>query len=508
MRGRYCESIKRQFLITFIVEQLASESPFALEETPPPPAPPLQKSNEVKSYYGVTSHLSSSQRALGDMISGNPSPNPPPRYFNIHYGLQTLQQRHDVSFGLGTNYLPLMFDVVMQLKWNKKDSKLDDVDVDALITRETYDTTVRELTDFFKYQSKLRISKLLEGHSMRDVWLIDIDAAENRKKQIELFATYVYDYVLAQAKLIDGDITMFDERVFRCFLVHDGMVNDAFDKFKSEGLDCVSLKSFQQQFFEAFQGHRNTHQLTVDAENNLSSLGIAVRIPLYYFAACAVGVVIGIDVLGIGVQFLATVVSLSFVFSKVMNELMDGLSLVYSVCPFDVGDMVIIGTSKKSTVVNIGIYSVQLETTNEETWYWCTSTISEMTIQNCTRSKPVWDVFYLWVDMGWTKKMTEQLNREFTKFANSDPATFKPGVTYFVLSNLSGGAGTKCEPLKVQLKCIVGYAWNSSVIRRLNNGRSRAVTKFSTFWRRWGFRTRASKGFIFKDKMEPTMWET
>ena len=73
--------------------------------------------------------------------------------------------------------------------------------------------------------------------------------------------------------------------------------------------------------------------------------------------------------------------------------------------------------------------------------------------------------------------MTEQLNREFTKFANSDPATFKPGVTYFVLSNLSGGAGTKCEPLKVQLKCIVGYAWNSSVIRRLNNGRSRAVTE-------------------------------
>ena len=174
MRGRYCESIKRQvrrsscqeveryfvcatcrysnsslrsakFLITFIVEQLASESPFALEETPPPPAPPLQKSNEVKSYYGVTSYLSSSQRALGDMISGNPSPSPPSRYFDIHSGLQTLQQRHDVSFGLGTNYLPLMFDVVMQLKWNKKDSKLDDVDVDALITRETYDTTVREV---------------------------------------------------------------------------------------------------------------------------------------------------------------------------------------------------------------------------------------------------------------------------------------------------------------------------------------------------------------------------
>ncbi|GMI17899.1 hypothetical protein TrLO_g1391 [Triparma laevis f. longispina] len=455
MQGRYCQTIKNQFLKTFIVKQLASDSPFKPDHKVPVAA-------TIRTYYGLSKTVNVSSRY--------PKNEPP---LTNEEAFHALKKRHNDA--KTQKYLPLLFDIVMSLKWVHTDTRLDDINVDAIETRETYDTTISELTHFFRENNKLRITKLLEHHSLKEEWMASIDVLNSREDQIVQFATYIYEHVLAQAKIFNPDIKLFDKRVFAWFLVEEGIVNDAYNACRTEGVDFISLVEFQTAFIEVFAGHRNCHQLTRDAAQNLSTLSTFIRVPLHFLSCCVIGAIVGIDVIGIGLALTAFLVSFSFIFSKGITQIVDGLSLIYAACPFDIGDMVIIGTSPKSTVMNVGVYTVQLETTNNEIWLWSTSLIAGQQIQNCTRSSCFWDVFYLWVDVGWTAEMTERLNREFTKYQASDPQTFLPGVSYFTLSNLSGGTGVAGEPLKTQLKCIIGYAWNSSVIRRLNNGRSRAV---------------------------------
>ncbi|GMH62630.1 hypothetical protein TL16_g03519 [Triparma laevis f. inornata] len=290
MRGRYCQTIKNQFLKTFIVKQLASDSPFKPDHKVPVAA-------TIRTYYGLSKTVNVSSRY--------PKNEPP---LTNEEAFHALKKRHNDA--KTQKYLPLLFDIVMSLKWVHTDTRLDDINVDAIETRETYDTTISELTHFFRENNKLRITKLLEHHSLKEEWMASIDVLNSREDQIVQFATYIYEHVLAQAKIFNPDIKLFDKRVFAWFLVEEGIVNDAYNACRTEGVDFISLVEFQTAFIEGeqlqqlrgakrravklvmkrnsnslitnvmrlamlvsvFAGHRNCHQLTRDAAQNLSTL--------------------------------------------------------------------------------------------------------------------------------------------------------------------------------------------------------------------------------------------
>ncbi|GMH89075.1 hypothetical protein TrVE_jg11693 [Triparma verrucosa] len=385
----------------------------------------------------------------------------------------------------------------------------DKVDLHALEKEEATSTTITEISRFYAKHSRLRIDRLIDHQVHADTW-IERDLSESvRADQIKAFASYVYKHAVTSSRTADksyhGSVTetdnFLDAKVLELFFPDKEMHEAAMDLFVPVEAGSMQGSATQREFettvLNIFCGHRHAHTEATDMFKNLRVLSTFARIPILFIAACVWGAIVGADIWGIGNSLIALSLGFSFIFGKALQELIDGIDLVFFGRPFNIGDTVILDGAPKAYVRQIGVYSCSFESTVGVWFFYRTCSISGMKIINWTKSPPQWDLFFVEVNVGFTAAKLKKFREEIEKFYKNDPKNFNATKSYVVLSAVK-------DPLKTQIEVLCNYQWNFSIIRRINTGRSRIVHKLQTLLAELGVEYTSNFGAVLRTS-EDTM---
>jgi small-conductance mechanosensitive channel len=398
-----------------------------------------------------------------------------------------------------TTGFPLDYEELMNLfaPKGKKEDLMDDFS--NVEDYQAHDTSVWRIADYYNKQnpggSRLKIKRLIKRNPFARVWIEEINAYDTRAEQIAAFADLVFEYVMdlpveviedASHRKIHG-LFLTPSTIFG-FVPNLPVAKLCFDHIcrlsarKPDTLEGTHLRVSKNDFIEfAKSGFNNRHNVVAmndDLRNNLLSLRKFVRLPVYLVAVFIAAQVAGLQIWQVTSLLVSTMLSFSFAFSKIFQDLFDGLMLVFVTVPFAQGDSIssqVIAANNNgdnmARIRSIGVYSCILEGNCGEKQFLKTTLLANAIVTNNTDSQPWWESVSLYVDVSFSTAELAVIRRAMLNFFSSDPSNFGP-LSYVCVdtppTNLDIG-------LKVMLRVVIQFAFSQTSSGYSNRTKSRVL---------------------------------
>ena len=396
---------------------------------------------------------------------------------------------------------PLEYEELMKLftpKGKKEDLMDDFSSTDAY---QAHDTSVWRIADYYNEQnsggSRLKIRRLIKRNPFAPDWMSEITACDTRAEQIAAFADLAFDYVMeflpvevikdASQRKIHG-LFLTPSTIYG-FIPNRSVAKLCFDHIcrlsgrKPDTLEGTHVRVSKNDFIEftksGFNNRNNVVAMNHDLRNNLHSLRKFIRAPIYIIALFIAARVVGLnDIMDMTKLLMSTMLSFSFAFSKIFQDLFDGLMLVFITVPFSQGDSIssqVIAANNNgdnmARIRNIGVYSCVLEGNCGERQFLKTTLLANAIVTNNTDSEPWWESINLYVDVSFGAAELAVIRKAMMKFFISDPSNYGP-LSYICVNTPPTNLDTG---FKVMLRVVIQYAWGRTSSGYSNRMKSRVL---------------------------------